>query len=276
MKVFHYSDIGSRTNNEDYISFSDFSFVLCDGVGGIDFGEIASKIVCETFIKEINCYNPGDLTVSLINKVNTKVQIELNKLATERPELNGIGTTFCAVVFSDDKLFCAHAGDSRIYIIDTIEEKYWRATDHSLSNELINSGILKESNSRNHPFTNQLTRAFQANPDSEFTLCDIQQFKNIDSGKLIFICSDGVNEVYSDLDLMNILCSKNLTAENKFSIIQDNCKNYSNDNNSAILIQPETVLNTIETQIENENLWIYLNRNSNQNERNIKKWWKLF
>ncbi|KAF0237988.1 MAG: protein serine/threonine [Prolixibacteraceae bacterium] len=277
MKVFHYSDIGLRTNNEDHISLSDFAFVLCDGVGGIDNGEIASKTVSESFIKEITSYKSNEITSTLIKKVITKIQIDLNQIAIEKPVLNGIGTTFCAAVFSEKELICVHIGDSRIYIIDTFEEKYWRTNDHTISSELIKSGILEKSKSRNHPFANKLTRAIQADPGIELASSDIQQFKNIDSRYLIFICSDGVNEVLDDFELVNTLCRKNLNLENRFIQIRNYCKHNAKDNNSAILIQPEIEFNPLKTQTEQENLWIYLKENECDKEKNHKKkWWKIF
>jgi PPM family protein phosphatase len=271
MKAFSYSHTGKRTNNEDYIKLADFAYVLCDGVGGIDNGEIASKMVSESFIRKVAFFKPNEITSSLIRNIVIEVQTEFNQKAKEQPLLNGIGTTFCAAVFTEKGLICAHIGDSRIYVIDTDEEKYWRTTDHSISSELIKSGIIKQSGYRNHPMANQLTRAIQVLPETELAITDIQKFKYVSSKHLIFLCSDGVNEVLEDIDLVTILCSKNLTVEEKFSIIQNNCKQSAKDNNSAILIQPVIECNQTETQQKDENIWMYLKGKNNPPDKMNKR-----
>jgi protein phosphatase len=276
MKAFSYSHTGKRTNNEDYIELADFAYVLCDGVGGIDNGEIASKFVSDSFIRKVALFKPSEITSSLIKNIIIEVQTELNQKAKEQPELNGIGTTFCAAVFTEKGLICAHIGDSRIYVIDIVEEKYWRTTDHSVSSELIKSGIIQESGSRNHPMANQLTRAIQALPETELAITDIQKFKNMSSKHLIFMCSDGVAEVLEDRVLVTILCTKNLTSEEKFGIIQNKCKQSAKDNNSAILIQPEIEFNSTKTQTEQGNLWTYLKKKDCNEDNNNNKWWKIF
>jgi len=271
MRVFSYSDTGKRANNEDYIKLADFAYVLCDGVGGIDNGEVASKKVSESFITKVSLYKSAEISSSLINNIIAEVQTELNQEAKEQPELNGIGTTFCAAVFTEKGLICAHIGDSRIYVIDTLEEKYWKTTDHSVSSELIKSGIIKESGFRKHPLANQLTRAIQALPETDLAITDIQKFKNIDSRHLIFMCSDGVNEVLGDTELVTIFCTKNLTVEEKFSIIQNKCEQRAKDNNSAILIQPVNECNQIETQQKDENTWMYIKGGETTSEKMSKR-----
>lgn len=277
MRIFSYSHTGKRSNNEDNIKLADFAFVLCDGVGGIDNGEVASKMVSESFIKKVTLYKSFEITPLLINNIIAEVQTEFNQKAQEQPVLNGIGTTFCAAVLTDNELICAHIGDSRIYVIDTVEEKYWRTTDHSVSSELIKSGIINESGYRNHPMANQLTRAIQANPDLEPVKSDIQQFKNIDSRYLIFICSDGVNEVFTDFDLVNILYRNDLTLGDRFRQIQNKCSQNARDNNSAILIHPEIELFPHKTKSLQENLWIHIKKDKCDEVINDKKkWWKIF
>ncbi len=262
MKVLSYSDTGTRLNNEDWISLTDYAFVLCDGVGGIDKGEVASRFVGESFISKIRTVKTSGINIELIQKLIVEIQTELNHKVINQPDLLGMGTTFCAVVFSDKDLICAHIGDSRIYIIDIVEEKYWKTTDHSLSGELVKSGIIKESKRQNHPFANQLTRAIQAVPDMGLAVADIHRFYNINSKHLIFICSDGVNEAVNDFDLVNLLCNKDLTIDEKFAGIKESCIQNSKDNNSAILVQPDD--DCMQPGFSPEKTsWIYLRNKEN-------------
>lgn len=277
MKSFCYSHTGSRANNEDYKGSSDFIFVLCDGVGGLHNGEIASKMVCTSIIEKTALYKQNEITSGLIKNLVNEVQSELNQKAQEQHELMGIGTTFCAVVFTDKELICAHIGDSRIYVIDTITSNYWRTTDHSVSGELIKSGIIKNSKSRKHPMANQLTRAIQANPENALAETEIQLFKNIDSRYLIFLCTDGVNEVLQDEDLIEILCNKSISINERFDKIKEACINKAKDNNSAILIHPETDIKNEGTSKSNEKLWIHLRKNESSLVKSFfEKWMRIF
>lgn len=277
MKSFCYSHTGSRANNEDYTGSSDFIFVLCDGVGGLHNGEIASKMVCTSIIEKITSYKQNEITSGLIKNIVNDVQSELNQQAKEQNELMGIGTTFCAVVFTDKELICAHIGDSRIYVIDTITENYWRTTDHSVSGELIKSGIIKDSKSRKHPMANQLTRAIQANPENVLAETDIQLFKGIDSRYLIFLCTDGVNEVLDDEDLVEILCNKSYSIDERFDKIKETCINKAKDNNSAILIHPETDIKNEEIGKTNEKLWNHIKKNKSFSVKSFfEKWLRIF
>lgn len=277
MKSFCYSHTGSRANNEDYTGSSDIIFVLCDGVGGLHNGEIASKMVCTSIIEKITSYKQNEITSGLIKNIVNDVQSELNQQAIEQHELMGIGTTFCAVVFSEKELICAHIGDSRIYVIDTITENYWRTTDHSVSGELIKSGIIKDSKSRKHPMANQLTRAIQANPENVLAETDIQLFKGIDSRYLIFLCTDGVNEVLDDEDLVEILCNKSYSIDERFDKIKETCINKAKDNNSAILIHPETDIKNEEIGKTNEKLWNHIKKNESFSVKSFfEKWLRIF
>ncbi len=257
MKIVSYSDIGARNNNEDSIALGEFVFALCDGVGGISKGEVASRFVASSIIRKMQGVEKSSISAQLVQKIVFEIQDELNKSLTDHPDYHGMGTTLCAVFTSDKEVLLVHIGDSRIYFVKPNEKKYWRTTDHSTVAELVQSGILKEEDAKNHYLSNQITRAIQAIQGIEPSVPDLTTTDNIETGDLIFICSDGVLESFSDKDLLEILIDKNTKLNKKLETIEVKCKKGSSDNNTAIILEFEDE-DQINTQTENDLNWNYL------------------
>ena len=239
MKIVSYSDIGTRNNNEDFMAVSDFVFTLCDGVGGIRKGEVASRFVADSLIRKIQGINRSSFSAKWVQKIIGEIQYELNKSLTENPKNYGMGTTLCAVFIANQEVLLAHIGDSRIYVAKPCERKYWRSTDHSTVAELVQSGIINDEEAKNHSRRNQLTRAIQAIPEVEVSQADISVLTKVEHGDLIFMCSDGVLEANSDSELVDILCDTTLELNTKLELIKLKCLSVSSDNHSAILIEFE-------------------------------------
>ena len=239
MKIVSYSDIGHRENNEDSIAVGEFVFVLCDGVGGAAKGEVASQFVAKAIINKTNGISQSSVTESLVQNLINEVQNELNSYAATHPKCQRMGTTLAAVFVSENNFIVAHIGDSRIYFIDPQNKKYWRSRDHSVVSELINSGLLDEKEVKDHYLKNQITRAIQAIPDVGVVNADITSINKAVAGDLFFLCSDGVNEVLDDSELVSILSNTQMSIQSRLDVIQKKCQYLSSDNNSAILIEVE-------------------------------------
>lgn len=265
MKIESYSDIGARDNNEDSIALGEFVFALCDGVGGISKGEVASRFVTSSIIRKMEGVEKSSITAKLVKKIVFEIQDELNKSLTDNPDCNGMGTTLCAVFISDKEVLMTHIGDSRIYFVKPNEKKYWRTTDHSTVAELVQSGILKEEDAKNHYLSNQITRAIQAIPGIELSVPDIRVTDDIETGDLIFICSDGVLESFNDKDLLKIITNENTTLNKKLETIKEKCKKGSSDNNTAIILEFEDE-DQIITQTDNDLNWNYLPNQDTENQ----------
>jgi len=239
MKIVSYSDIGARNNNEDFIAVSEFVFTLCDGVGGIAKGEVASRFVADSIIRKAQGINRLSFSVKWVHEIIVEIQDELNRSLTENPENYGMGTTLCAVFIANQEVLLGHIGDSRIYVVKPCERKYWRSTDHSTVAELVQSGIINDEEAKNHSRRNQITRAIQAIPEAEVSQADISVLTKVEIGDLIFMCSDGVQEAYDDSELVDILCNTTLELNRKLELIKLKCLTASSDNQSAILLEFE-------------------------------------
>lgn len=234
MKTLSFSHIGKRTNQEDAFGYDGNIFMVCDGIGGHTKGEIASN-----FIKDFILENPIEINKLNIEKLLIDAQKTLNEKYGQNPETTGMGTTFCGLFFNKNNAFIAYIGDSRLYWLKPNKNLIWHTWDHSIVGELVKSGEITREEGRHHPMNNRISKAIVANKENKTTNPDIYKIDNIDNNDIFFLCTDGVNEAWSDHDLVNVLLSKEKNIEHKLNIIQSKCESDSNDNNTAIVIEIE-------------------------------------
>ena len=209
MKLFGKTDIGLvRETNQDAFSFGSFDdgncwAVVCDGMGGVSGGQVASEICVEkvseaikrSYRKGITVSSAKNLLTTAINAANSAVFKE----AQENIELKGMGTTVVAVLVLDSIAVVAHVGDSRAYLIN--DEINQITKDHSFVQLLIDTGKITEEEAKVHPDRNVITRAvgIEHVVDVEIDIVDIN-----DNDKLL-ICTDGLNGYVPDADILKII-----------------------------------------------------------------------
>lgn len=229
---------GKRERNEDCIypqvqiaTNEDTLFMVCDGVGGLAKGEIASKTVCQTISNYLLNYNDIPFTTTLFNNALSCAWDELDRIAKY-----DTGTTLTFLKILDESVFIAHIGDSRVYHVRPCEEAIlFQTKDHSMANLLVERGEIQENDLRLPQLSHIMTKAIQAN-QPERDKADIYQTSNIQSGDYFFLCSDGVSESLNDSNLIDILCSP-VDDNYKMKLIERVCAEKSTDNYSAYLIK---------------------------------------
>lgn len=234
MKVFEYTDIGKKENNEDAIGYNNNCFVVCDGVGGSTKGEKASKTVVEYILKNFKDYA---LNKEVIDELMEKTQNTLNILVEKEPELNGMATTIASVFLMSNGIFSVHVGDSRVYFIKPKQELFWQTWDHSVVGNLVKSGDLNREEARTHPMNNQILKAFKGNLDRDTVSTEIHFLSDLEAGDICFLCTDGVSETFSDFELIALLCNSEKTIGEKLEFIQKRCQLTSKDNHSSMIIE---------------------------------------
>ena len=241
MKAVQYSHQGKRDNQEDAYGFeNDKFFVVCDGVGGHEKGEVASNFVVDyvkSHFTELDVVNKISLQELIVS-----AQLEFNRELVETPEANGMGTTFAGVFGGDDAFYIVHLGDSRIYWVKPRSEQIWHTWDHSMVGNLMQMGEITREEGRFHPNGNRISKAIIANADGKTSKPDISKVTQVDAGDLFLICSDGVTEAWSEYELVEVLCDSQKTVEQKLASIQERCAEQSKDNNTAILLEVDTQL----------------------------------
>jgi len=244
---YGFSFTGMKSNNEDTIypnqekaSNGDSLFLVCDGVGGRDKGEVASATLSAALSESIQGgftepFSQAEFEIALAEAYN-----RINKLEDSQVVLK-MGSTLTLLKFHTGGVMIAHIGDSRVYHIrpSSSQPLLFRTEDHSLVATLVKAGMITEEEAAVHPKRNVIHRAVQPNQD-EPAKADIYETDDLQSGDYFFLCSDGVLENLTD-DLLVSLLQKEIADKDKIAEIERICEGKTNDNYSAWLVQVKSV-----------------------------------
>lgn len=243
---YNLQELGQRQNQEDSLfpgigqqTTNDRLFILCDGMGGHEKGEVASATVCETMS---NCilsrWNPNEpLSDGLLQQAIEEAYDALD--AKDNGEEKKMGTTMTFVCFHADGVTVAHIGDSRVYQLRPATKKepariVFKTRDHSLVNDLIDIGEITEEEAKNHPQKNVITRAMQPCQERR-AKASITHLTDIQEGDYFYMCSDGMLEQSTDDNILNIITKKDAKNEQKVEMLR-NVTEDNKDNHTAHLI----------------------------------------
>jgi PPM family protein phosphatase len=181
------SDLGrQRQGNEDNFFVRAPLFVVADGMGGAQAGEVASEIAVRSFDEDLPNGSLPEALTSVIERANTRI----HERARSDDSLHGMGTTTTAAYVDNDEVVIAHVGDSRAYLLR--DGELIRLTrDHSLVGELVARGKLTEEQAEQHPQRSVITRAL--GPEASVQV-DIDIFP-ARAGDLFLLCSDGLTSM---------------------------------------------------------------------------------
>lgn len=211
MEAFGASDIGkNRQLNEDsyYLSKPEDQihlFIVADGMGGYNGGEIASSLAVNAARNYIisNFEKAKDDRYSLLNLVKSSSQyanMVVYDKAKKSEDLRSMGTTLEVCLIYENKAFISHIGDSRIY---RIRKEFMRklTKDHSYVQQLVDEGRITKEESMNHPKKNMLVKALGCTeyiePDS--------MVKGFIKGDIILMCTDGLTNMVKEEEIFRIL-----------------------------------------------------------------------
>jgi PPM family protein phosphatase len=220
VEVANLSDIGcERSENEDYFIYIEPQdeeqfrrrgrlILVADGMGGQNGGEVASRLAAET-IRDlfINARDEGDPRSVLIAGFRAAHRAILD-MASESPELEGMGTTCCAVILEHGRMHYGHAGDSRIYLIrDGLAERL--TEDHNVAARMVREGILDAREAQSDEARNVLTAALGIDSESlagEFSF----EPRQLLPGDIILLCTDGLHSLVNDEEMAQIASSQSM------------------------------------------------------------------
>jgi len=181
------------------------TFIIADGMGGHNSGEIASNSAVE-YISNYILENPdafsGDNVLDVLKYIIGKVNIHVYNKSLENEIDHGMGTTLIVGVVLNKKLFIGHVGDSRVYLLRN--EKMEKLTiDHSYIEELIRNGTITREEAENHPNKNLITRAIGC---SEVLEVDTYAY-DIKENDIFIMCTDGLTNMLNEERIMEIVLS---------------------------------------------------------------------
>lgn len=237
-------ELGMRTNQEDSLfpfplaTEQDKLFVLCDGMGGHEHGEVASRLVCDVMSECIlNHYNNGVLIDNVIQNALNEVFCRINKY--DNGSSRQMGSTMALLCLHRGGAVMAHIGDSRIYHVRPSEKRIlYKSRDHSLSYDMFMAGELSFNEIGRYK-KNVITRAIT--PGLELPpKIDIAHTTDIKPRDCFFLCSDGMLENMKDAELIKMLSSQK-TIQEKSEEFRRRTKN-NQDNHSAWIITIDSVV----------------------------------
>ena len=241
MEIYSKTDIGKvRTSNQDAVMVKkvreNFVWTLvCDGMGGTNGGDIASRMavkVIENYLNSSLSENDSseDIKSKMYEAVNNANSMIFEKSKMDE-SLSRMGTTVVLCIAKGDTLQIVYAGDSRAYLIRD-KDIVQLTKDHSVVQQMVDSGEITEQDAKNHPQKNIITRALGVNSsiDLDYIICEIEK------DDIVLSCTDGLTN-HLDKNKIYKICT-----ENRISIVPSILVNEANlcggnDNITAAIVK---------------------------------------
>ena len=238
MKIAGTTNIGNRRNqNQDkyvagrLLNAVSFGFV-CDGMGGVNGGEIASGTLAKyiedaLFVhNEREFFNHEKTILGAIEDANTVIY----NMGNKKPEYKGMGTTIAGVVVDGNQCTVYHAGDSRVYIVR--DGKLALITkDHSVVQELLDQNKITAEQAHNHPRRNLITRAVGVEVQVKIDVAELEVYP----GDVLLCATDGLTNFVSPSEILSVLTTDNVFAMPD-KLIEKALANQSTDNITAVVL----------------------------------------
>lgn len=207
------TDLGRvRENNEDKYEFfvptdeatlaaKGAVFVVCDGMGGHEAGQIASELATKTFI-DVYLNHPASETESALRGAASAANRYVYDVSTSVPSRRGMGTTLTALILVQDDAYFCHIGDSRLYRVRDGELQQV-TEDHTWIEQAIRQGTITPDEADTHPYRHVLSRAVGT---ESHVACDVERI-GLESGDVFLLCSDGLNNHVTDEEIRGALAN---------------------------------------------------------------------
>src|SRR3954452_20385456 len=227
------TDTGRQRNaNEDSLFVEAPLFVVADGMGGAQAGEVASRAAAESFAQNLPPAPPERLLEETIAGATRTI----HELARKDPSLTGMGTTTTAALvdLDSEEVAIGHVGDSRAYRLRG--GKFEQLTrDHSLVEEMRRKGQLTDAQAEDHPQRSIITRALGPEPEVEVDL----QTVPAQSGDVFLICSDGLTTMLDDEKIAQILIRATSLQNAVRALVDEANRAGGRDNITVVLFRIE-------------------------------------
>jgi serine/threonine protein phosphatase PrpC len=230
----------ARSGNEDSALTGSSLLAVADGMGGHAGGEVASKIAITTLSSMVPVLTAPDIDTDsiedlLLNSLHT-IDSEISRISRDEIELRGMGTTLTALLIRDGRVALLHVGDSRCYRLrgNTFEQL---THDHTVLQELLDSGTISISEAQDHPQRSMLTQVLMG----EGSIAPVLMVYEVNSKDRFLLCSDGLSSVLTEKEIKSLLKKSN-RDEAVEALIEATYVNGAPDNVTVV------VADVIETQ----------------------------
>ncbi len=202
----HLTHVGLRRelNEDTYYGDSELGlWLIADGMGGHEYGEVASALARETIVREIRQGSPLSQAIRVADE-------EIIRASRKRNDALPMGTTVVAVRINGNRFEVAWVGDSRVYL--------WRdgqlaqlSQDHSYVQELISQGAISVEQARSHPHRNVVTQALGVTDPQNLNVETMAG--ELQPGMQLLLCSDGLTEEVDDGGIAQVLAQPECSAQ---------------------------------------------------------------
>lgn len=216
MRVGFKTDKGlRRSNNEDafFVMKNDKVFIVADGVGGNNSGEIASRTTVSSIAEYIES-NPivdsdrdEDIERYFLNCIR-KVNLAIIELSKKVPENNGMATTVVLAYIHKDILYIMNIGDSRAYVLRN-RKLNLITEDHTYVNTLVKAGLITPQEAEHHEKKNMITRAVGADDIVEPDFFSVK----LEAEDQVLLCTDGLYNEVSENKITEVLLNSDSQSD---------------------------------------------------------------
>lgn len=242
MNVSAKTDIGLfRESNQDLFEYGTFDTgdcwaIVCDGMGGVSGGQVASALCVEKvsaaikrgYRKNISIKSAKNLLQSAISVANTVIY---DKACSDK-DLTGMGTTIVVAIVIKNVALIAHVGDSRAYVV-TDSSIRQITKDHSLVQMMVDNGKITEEEAKTHPEKNIITRAVGV---VNFVDVDFD-IESLEEGKKLLLCTDGLSGSLENNEMLDLINNYRNSSIEK--LVEKALENGSRDNITVVLMDAE-------------------------------------
>src|SRR6266536_1249627 len=209
-------------------------FVVADGVGGAEAGEVASQtavdVLDDAFRHKVN---DGEDVEDLMELAIQRANSSIHQMAADNPRFSMMATTVVALHIEGNRATIGHVGDSRLYRVTPDGNLHRETEDHSIVEEEVRAGRMTPEQAANHPSKNVISRALGAEDSVEVDMKTIE----VENGTAFLLCSDGITRHIPDTELRRLLTSyenPNRAAEEMKRLCYERG---AEDNLTAVIVQ---------------------------------------
>lgn len=237
--------MGQRANNEDFVLPVDERsrlFIVCDGIGGWDRGEVASQLVGEGLAKYFHQHSGEPISEAYLAEALRCAYFVLAEHLQQNPLLNKLGTTLTLLYLDERGATVVHIGDSRVYQLRG-GQILFQTQDHKYVRDLVADGVITEAQALTHPRRNTLSRSVGAESGQfppKMDRPDITRLTDIRAGDRFLLCTDGVLEKI-DNRAMEAVFAQSTSSTNIVDQILFRCQDQTRDNYSGCLVTIRSV-----------------------------------
>ena len=237
MKSFTITDTGRlRMNNQDFVfceenavgSFPNL-FIVADGMGGHNAGDTASQLCVNLVAHQIE-QTDKKTPVGIFEEAVEIANRTIRQYSIEKPEYAGMGTTMVATTIYDDVAYVVNVGDSRLYQMTDVLRQI--TIDHSLVEEMVQSGEIRKDEMRTHPNKNIITRALGTDVSVQPDCFEIE----VKPGDVFLLCSDGLTNMLEDFRIEEILREHGDELEKAGKVLVDEANAAGGKDNISVVL----------------------------------------